>query len=666
MENMEEDLFKRLTPEEALKLASEPKKKGKLKIFIGYAPGVGKTWTMLNEGNRRLQRGEDIVIGYVEAHGRAETDKQIASLPVIPRKKIEYAGKIMEEMDTDAIIKRHPTTVLVDELAHTNVPGSKYVKRYEDVNRILEAGINVITTLNVQHFESLNDTIQQITGVVVRETIPDMIAENADEVVAVDITVEALLNRLKRGDVYKKENIDNALRNFFREGNLNALREISLRQTAQEVDYELEEYMKAHGIDEAWQTTERIMVCISPSPNAKKLIRRAALIARRYRAEWFAVAVESTSLLAAKWGRGEKEALESNFKLARELGAKTVTMSGRSISDELSRFAKEKHITQIVIGHSEKSIFQSSFTGTTTSKLLGHTKNIAIHVIPTAIDIAPSAGKLGWIDAAMSAEITISDYWKIFWAEIVLTGLNLIILPFVGYQAVGFIYLLAVLVLSIFVSFIPIIIFALFSAIIWDFFFIPPFGTLLISNKEDIIMCIAFIITSVITGYLTSKIRKDQRLLSIREARTETMYRIVSVIAGARDIRSCIKDVINEIETVLPGKCDIFVQEGGVSFEDLMRKNIVNDEKELSVAMWVYEKGKAAGWTTDTLSFARSLYLPLRGPSATVGILSYTPKGEKALSPDEINMLFAIINQLSIFLERELFREQVIEVKKTK
>ena len=658
MENMEEDIFKRLTPEEALTLASEPKKKGKLKIFIGYAPGVGKTWTMLNEGNRRLQRGEEIVVGYVEAHGRAETDRQIGALPVIPRKKIEYAGKTMGEMDTEAIIKKHPTTVLIDELAHTNVPGSKYIKRYEDVNRILEAGINVITTLNVQHFESLNDTIQQITGVVVRETIPDMIVESADEVVAVDITVDALLNRLKRGDVYKKENIDNALRNFFREGNLTALREISLRQTAQEVDYELEEYMKAHGIDETWQTTERILVCISTSPNAKKLIRRGALIARRYRAEWYVVAVESTSLLAAKWSRKEKEELESNFKLARQLGAKTITMSGRSISDELSKFAKEKHITQIVIGHSEKSIFQSYFTGTTTSKLLGHTKNIAIHVIPATSDISMSANRLGWIDTAISAEITINDYWKIFWVAIILTVFNLIILPFIGYQAVGFIYLLAVLVLSVFVSLIPIITFALFSAAIWDIFFIPPFGTLIIHKKEDIIMCIAFVITSVITGYLTSKIRKDQRLLSIREARTETMYRIVSVIAGARDIRSCIKDVVKEIEIVLPGKCGILVHDNNVSFEELMRKSIVNDEKELSVPMWVYEKGKAAGWTTDTLSFARSLYLPLRGPSATVGVLSYTPKGEKALSPDEINMLFAIINQLAIFLERELFREQ--------
>lgn len=655
---MEEDIYKRLTPEEALKLASEPRQKGKLKIFIGYAPGVGKTWTMLNEGNRRLQRGEDIVIGYVEAHGRAETDKQIGSIPVIPRNKVEYAGKTVEEMDTDAIIKRHPTTVLVDELAHTNVPGSKYIKRYEDVSRILEAGINVITTLNVQHFESLNDNIQQITGVVVRETIPDMIVENADEVVAVDITVDALLNRLKRGDVYKKENIDNALNNFFREGNLTALREISLRQTAQEVDYELEAYMKAHGIDESWQTTERIMVCISPSSNAKKLIRRGAMIARRYRAEWFVIAVESTNIFAAKWSQKEKQDLEANFKLAHQLGAKTITISGRNISNELAKFAKAKHVSQMVIGHSEKSIFQSYFTGTTTSKLLGHTKNIAIHIIPTAINNDPSSDKLGWIDTALSAETTINDYWKILWATIIITIFNLIILPHVGYQAVGFIYLLAVLLLSLFTSLVPIIIFALISALVWDFFFIPPFGTIAILKKEDIIMSAVFVVTSIITGYLTSKIRRDEKLLSLREARTDTLYRIVSVIAGARDRHSCVVDVKDEIEVILPGKCEIIVKDDKLKFEDQLRKSIPNDEKELSVAMWAYEKGRSAGWTTDTLSFSRSLYLPLRGPSATVGVLSYTPKSKKALSPDEINMLFAIINQLSIFLERELFREQ--------
>jgi two-component system, OmpR family, sensor histidine kinase KdpD len=228
-----EDFSRRLTPEEALKLACAKDDKGKLKIFIGYAPGVGKTYTMLNEGNRRKQRGEEIVIGYVEMHGRAETEKQIGGMEIVPRKKIEYSGKSLEEMDTDAIIKRHPTTVLVDELAHTNVPGSKNKKRYEDVNEILCAGINVITTLNVQHLESLNDVIKQITGVVVRETIPDSVVATANEIVAVDITVEALLNRLKRGDVYKKDKITDALRNFFREGNLNALREIALRQTAQ-------------------------------------------------------------------------------------------------------------------------------------------------------------------------------------------------------------------------------------------------------------------------------------------------------------------------------------------------------------------------------------------------------------------------------------------------
>jgi two-component system sensor histidine kinase KdpD len=656
-----EDVYKRMTPEEALKIAGSTHNRGKLKIFIGYAPGVGKTYTMLNEGNRRMQRGEDIVIGYTEAHGRAETDKQISNTPVIPRKKIEYGGHAMEEMDTDAIIKRHPTTVLVDEMAHTNVPGSKYLKRYEDISKILDAGINVITTLNIQHLESLNDTIQQITGVVVRETIPDIIVESADEVVAVDVSVEALLNRLKRGDVYKKEQIDSALRNFFREGNLNALREIALRQTAQEVDEELEEYMKAHGIEDAWQTVERIMVCISPSLNAKKLIRRAALIARRYRAEWFAVAVENTSFFAAKWTQKEKQELDANFKLASQLGAKTVVLSGRSISIELSKFSKEKHVTQIVIGHSEKSIFQSFFTGTTTSQLLQMTKNIAIHVVPTRDEMTGVSGGMQWLEPVLASERNMNDYWKAFMTFLVITALNFLVLPYIGYQTAGFIYLLAVLVLSLFVSIVPIILFAMVSAFAWDFFFIPPFGTLTIAHKNDIIMCIAFVFTSVITGYLTSKIRKDEKLLSLREARTDTMYRIVSVIAGAKDRHSAIVDVKDEIEAVFPGKCQIFIRNDKTKFEDILRKGIANDEKELSVAMWAFEKGRAAGWTSDTLASAKSLYIPLRGPSETVGILSYTPAHEKELSLDEVNMLFAVVNQLSIFIERELFREQALE-----
>lgn len=375
------DEFKRISPEEALKQCNQ-ENKGKLKIFIGYAPGVGKTYSMLNEGNRRLKRGEDIVVGYVESHQREETDRQIGELEVIPRKKIEYNGVVMEEMDTDAIITRKPQTVLIDELAHTNVPGSKYKKRYEDVEEILCNGINVITTLNIQHMESLNDVVKQITGITVRETIPDYIVEKADEVVVVDITPEALQNRLKRGNIYNLEKVPQALKNFFRKGNLNALRELALRQTAEEVDEELEKYMKEHGIKENWRIVERVMVCISSSPSAKKLIRRGARIARRYKCEWIVVSVNCTHVFAPKTTPKQLESLESYFKLAKQLGAEVVTLTGKSISGELAKFAHERHITQIIIGHASRTKLQTLLRGSTVSKLLKQTKNIEVHVIP--------------------------------------------------------------------------------------------------------------------------------------------------------------------------------------------------------------------------------------------------------------------------------------------
>ncbi len=649
------DIEKRMTPEEALKIAGREKNRGKLKIFIGYAPGVGKSYAMLNEGNRRLQRGEDIVIGYVELHGRAETEKQIGTIPVIPRKKIEYAGKTMEEMDMDGIIKCRPQTALIDEIAHTNVPGSKNLKRYQDINEILQAGINVITTLNVQHLESLNDIIKQITGVVVRETIPDSIVENADEVVAVDITVDALLNRLKRGDIYKKDKIDSALRNFFRGGNLTALREISLRQTAQEVDEELAEYMKAHGIDETWHTVERIMVCVSASPNSKKLIRRGALIARRYKCEWFVVAVENLNIFTAKWGQKDMEELEGNFKLAKQLGAATVLLRGQKISDELVRFAKEKHVTQIVIGHSARNVFQSFFTGSTTSKLLGRTKDIAIHVIPTGSDISGKTSPFNWFMPEAGASI--NDYWTVLLSIIGVSLLNYFIQPYIGYQSVGFIFLLAVLVLGLFVSVIPLLLFAVASALILDIFFIPPIGSFVIAKTQDLIMNITYIFSSIITGYFVYRIRAEDSLLKLREARADAMYRIASVFAGAQDLHSGVEDFEKEVEGVLSGKCKVIVKEDKLSFDEVIRKYISDDEKELSVAMVAYEKGKTTGWSTDVLSFAKAMYVPLKGPSETVGVLSFNPSDGGDLSQDEKNMLFAFADQLAIYLEKELFRE---------
>jgi two-component system sensor histidine kinase KdpD len=376
-----EEKLERITPEKALEECKKSER-GQLKIFIGYAPGVGKTYSMLNEANRRSKRGQEVVVGYVESHGRKDTDEQIGELEVIPRQKIIYNNVIMEELDTAAVIARKPQLAVIDELAHTNVPGSKNKKRYEDVEEILSSGIHVITTLNIQHLESLNDVVKRITGIAVRETIPDRIVNQADEVVVVDITPDALQNRLKRGNIYKSDKISQALKNFFRKGNLNALRELALRQTAEEVDEELTEYMEEHGIKDNWHTVERVMVCISPSPSAKKLIRRGARIAKRYKCEWYVVDINCTHWLAPKMTPRDREMLENHYKLARQLGAETATLTGKSISNELSKFATDKHITQIIIGHSTRTQLQTFFRGSTIEKLLKQNRGTEVHVIP--------------------------------------------------------------------------------------------------------------------------------------------------------------------------------------------------------------------------------------------------------------------------------------------
>jgi two-component system sensor histidine kinase KdpD len=372
---------KRLTPDEALNICNR-QERGMLKIFLGYAPGVGKTFAMLNEANRRLKYGKDIVIGYVENHGREDTEEQINELEILPRKKIVYNGVELEELDAEGVIARHPETVLIDELAHTNVPGSKNKKRYEDVLEILQSGINVISTLNIQHIESLNDVVFQITGVKANETIPDKVLQHADEVVVVDLTPDALQNRLRRGQVYNMEKVPQALKNFFRKGNLNALREIVLRQAAEEVDVDLDAYMKREGIKDNWHTVERVMICISSSTNAKKLIRRGARIANRYKCEWYVVTVKSTRLLFKEESEANQKMLSSHVQLAEQLGAETIRLTGKSVSETLADFANQKHITQIILGQSTRTKIETILRGSTINKLIKRVKNVEIHLIP--------------------------------------------------------------------------------------------------------------------------------------------------------------------------------------------------------------------------------------------------------------------------------------------
>ena len=375
--DMEEDKLKEIN-----KSRYDRENSAFLKIFLGYAPGVGKTYSMLNEGNRRLQRGEDIVIGYIEDHGRAETKEQIKDLPVISRKKTMYKGIELEEMDLEAIIERNPQFVIVDELAHTNIPGSKNKKRYEDVLELLEHGISVLTTVNIQHIESLNDIVEKITDVVVRETIPDKIIQRANDLMIIDLPPESLINRLKEGRVYKSENISRSLDNFFKRGNLTALREMALREAANEVDYDLKNHKKHFEIRDEIKINEKVLVCISSNPKSSKLIRHAVRTARRYKCKCYVLIVDCTQPLARKDTPEDLKTLERNKALAIHLGAQVVERSGDSISKVVVDFAQEKGITQLVLGHSKRTKLQTFFRGSTINKILKEAENIEIRIIP--------------------------------------------------------------------------------------------------------------------------------------------------------------------------------------------------------------------------------------------------------------------------------------------
>jgi two-component system sensor histidine kinase KdpD len=378
-----------LRPEAAKALrklqAAEPPKRGRLRIYLGMAPGVGKTFAMLNEGRRRKSRGTEVVVGFVESYYRPNTAAQLGDLEVVPRKQLEYRGVTLEEMDADAVIARHPQLALVDELAHTNAPGSKHEKRWQDVYDILDAGIHVVATVNVQHLESLADIVETITGVRVRERIPDRVIDDADEVELVDMSPQALRSRIKHGNVYPPERSERALNEFFREGNLTALRELALRRTAQEVDEQLQEYMHAHHVETTWPACERVMVCVDQRPPAAHLLRRAWRMADRLQGELLAVFVAPKD-----WDRApqtDRQALAANLRVAEDLGAEVLQVQG-DVATELTRVAQERNVTRIVLGHSERSRWHELIHSSVVNKLLRALPNVDVQVVAAREDRA--------------------------------------------------------------------------------------------------------------------------------------------------------------------------------------------------------------------------------------------------------------------------------------
>ena len=481
------------------------RRRGKLKMFLGMAAGVGKTYAMLEAARRLRDEGVDVVVGYVETHGRAETEALLRGMEVMPRQKLTYREAVFEEMDTDAIVARAPQLVLVDELAHTNVPGVRYVKRFQDVVELLEAGIDVYTTVNVQHFESRADAVRRITGITVHETVPDSLLDLADEIELVDLSPEDLRKRLVEGKVYTPERVEVAARNFFRTGNLTALREMALRLTAEHVDHKLQDYMQLKQIAGPWQSNERLMVAVGPSPFSEQLIRWTRRIAYTLESPWLAAYIETSKPLAA----AEKERLARNLALARSLGGEVVTTAGDDVAAGLLYLARQRNVTQIVVGKPKESRVRNFLRGGSfVSKLIRASGSIDIYVVTGEKPKSERRSSRILLPADRH-----SDYAEYGWALGVVTLVTVLdlfafgALPWVGYQAVGLTELLTVLLIAVYVGRGPALLAAAATAISWNFLFIDPRFTFQISRLQDIILFFLYFAIAIFTGNLTARIR---------------------------------------------------------------------------------------------------------------------------------------------------------------
>ncbi len=526
----------------SLKLEEEKSKRGKLKIFFGMCAGVGKTYTMLQTAQAEKSKRCDIIVGYVETHNRKETADLLEGLELIPRKEYQYKSTTVYEMDLDAIIARKPQIVLVDELAHTNAPGSRHAKRYQDVLEILDNGINVYTTVNVQHLESRSDTVAQITGIIVRETLPDEIFENADEIEVVDLTPEELLQRLSEGKVYTPERSKEAIESFFRKGNITALREMALRIVADRVDKQLHEYMQLKRIKGPWKSGLHLLVAVSHTQQSAKLLRWAKNLSYTMGADLQAIYVETSYKPDTK----ESEQLNKNINLARQLGIKFRIVTNRDMVKAIVDFAQKENITHIIIGKPRvRNLFTLLRLGNFVNRLIRYSGNIDVYILGSDIQ---SKDKFKKNVSLPSFTSNIRQYFTAALIVIFTAIICFSIKEFIGYQVVSFALLFVVSTLAFFFGTGPILVSATMSALIWDFFFIPPPYTLHVDKPEDMLMLIMFFIIALLSGVLTSRIKRQEMKIRIREERTNALYQLTRELSTATGIDEVITIAKNDIK----------------------------------------------------------------------------------------------------------------------
>lgn len=629
----------------SLKLEEERSKRGKLKIFFGMCAGVGKTYSMLKSAAVEAEKGVDIVVGYVETHGRKETEALLNGFEIISRKNVLYKETSLPEMDIDAIIQRKPNTVLVDELAHTNAPGSRHNKRFQDVLEILDNGIDVYTTLNVQHLESRADTVAQITGIVIRETLPDEIFEKADEVELIDITTKELLIRLTEGKVYAEERSREALLNFFREGNITALREMSLRIVADRVDKQLRDYMQLKRIRGPWKSGLHLMVVIGPNQQSAKLIRWAKNLSYTMSASLMALYVETPRPL----NDAQNEQLTKNINLARQLGAEVVTTSDNDLVKAILTVASKENITHIVVGKPRtRNLLSLLQLGSFVQRLIKNSGNIDVYVLGSDLQSDISYKRYIAFPSYTSKPI---QYFISALAVIIPSFLMFHLSHAIGYQVVSLVMMFIVSLLATVFGIGPILLAAFLSTAIWDYFFIPPHFTLHIEKPEDALTCIMFFVIALINGVLTTRVRRQQKLTKDREERTNALFQLtkeLSLATNLDEVLSISKKRIKKHFDVEP----IFILQDG---QGKLQEYNAFTENEYSVASWSYRYCKNAGHFTDTLPSSKHTFYPLYGATLKTGVvaieLAARLKGDKEIFWD------TFITQISNAIEREFLNK---------
>jgi two-component system, OmpR family, sensor histidine kinase KdpD len=646
----------RPSPEALLKLARHEKKgRGRLKIFLGAAPGVGKTYEMLLSARARLADGVDVAIGVVETHARPETEALLAGFDIVPRRCIEYKGRALDEMDLDALLARQPQLALVDELAHTNAPGSRHPKRYFDVEELLAAGIDVYATLNIQHVESLNDVIAQITRIKVRETVPDSVLDNADDIEVVDLTPDELMQRLREGKVYVPEQAKRALDHYFSPGNLTALRELALRRTAQRVDEQLLTHMRAHAIEGPWPAGERMLVCVNEDPHSAGLVRFTKRIADQLRAPWTALYIET--LRSQDLPVAARDRIADTLRLAERLGGAAVTLPGQGgrIADDILDFARSNNVTQIVIGKSKRSWWFERWHGSVVRDLVSRTGNIGVHVI-AGDAVSEEAIPRKTIKTARPSSFSVLGYLAALATTALGVAAAILARPEFGGETVPLIFLMGVLGVAYQFGLGPSLFAAFLSMACYNFFFLPPLYTFTIADPANIAALFFFLFTALIVSNLTARVRRQADLARNRAAIASALYAFSRKLAENASLDDLLWASVSQIAASLKASAAILLPDaaGQLAVAASFPPGDMVDDADIGAARWSFDKGRGAGRGSDTLPGAKRLFLPLRTGRGVIGVVGLGPgyRIDIILTPDERRLLDALMDQAAVAIER--------------